>query len=93
MRSRAGWHRIHPGSTRRRKGNAMAERVRADMVGAVLSVLVHQDEKVQAGQTLVLLESMKMEIPAVPEGDGTVTRIAVRAGDVVQEGDLLVVVD
>ncbi|PID53764.1 MAG: acetyl-CoA carboxylase biotin carboxyl carrier protein subunit [Micrococcales bacterium] len=66
----------------------MAERVRPDMVGAVLSVLVHQDEKVQAGQAPVLLVSMKMEIPAVPEGHGTVTRIAMPAGEVGQAGDV-----
>ncbi len=45
------------------------------------------------GDTLVILESMKMEIPVVAEADGTVSEIAVHEGDVVQEGDLIAVVD
>lgn len=71
----------------------MAERVEAEMVANVLTVLVGVGEAVEAGQTLVLLESMKMEIPVVPEAGGTVSRVAVAPGDVVQEGDLLVVLD
>ena len=71
----------------------MAERVTAEMVANVLTVLVGVGEAVEAGQTLVLLESMKMEIPVVPERSGTVARVAVAPGDVVQEGDLLVVLD
>jgi len=71
----------------------MPERVTAEMVANVLTVLVSAGEAVEAGQTLVLLESMKMEIPVVPEAAGTVTRVAVAVGDVVQEGDLLVVLE
>ena len=71
----------------------MAEQVMAEMVANVLSVLVAEGEQVEAGQTLVLLESMKMEIPVVPEAAGRVARIGVAVGDVVQEGDLLVVLD
>lgn len=69
----------------------MGEQVTAEMVANVLAVLVHEGETVEAGQPLVLLESMKMEIPVVPEVAGTVARVAVTVGDVVQEGDLLVV--
>ena len=43
-----------------------------------------------AGDTVVLLESMKMEIPVLVEGPGTVRAIKVAPGDVVQEGDVLV---
>ncbi len=71
----------------------MAEQVRAEMVANVLSVQVGVGQGVEAGETLVLLESMKMEIPVVPESGGRVTRIAVAEGDVVQEGDLLVVLE
>ncbi|WP_299035760.1 biotin/lipoyl-binding carrier protein [uncultured Pseudokineococcus sp.] len=67
------------------------ESVRAEMVAGVLSLAVGVGDDVEAGQTLLLLESMKMEIPVVPEGPGRVVRIAVGPGDVVQEGDLLVV--
>jgi acetyl-CoA carboxylase biotin carboxyl carrier protein len=41
---------------------------------------------------LLVLESMKMEIPVLSETGGTVTEVKVRTGDVVQEGDVLVVV-
>ena len=71
----------------------MAEQVRAEMVANVLSIAVHEGETVEPGETLLLLESMKMEIPVVPETGGQVRRVAVAAGDVVQEGDLLVVLE
>lgn len=71
----------------------MPEQVRAEMVANVLRVEVTVGQAVEPGETLVLLESMKMEIPVGPETGGLVTRIAVAVGDVVQEGDLLVVLD
>jgi acetyl-CoA carboxylase biotin carboxyl carrier protein len=79
------------GSTGEAKAVAVAEEVRAEMVGNVLRVSVQEGDAVAAGDTLVILESMKMEIPVHPETSGTVTRVAVAEGDVVQEGDLLVV--
>jgi len=69
----------------------MAEDVRAEIVASVLEVVVSEGDQIGEGDTLVLLESMKMEIPVQPEIGGTVTRVAVTEGDVVQEGDLLVV--
>jgi acetyl-CoA carboxylase biotin carboxyl carrier protein len=63
----------------------------AEMVASVLSVAVAPGEQVEAGSTLVLLESMKMEIPVLSEVAGTVAEIRVQSGDVVQEGDVLVV--
>lgn len=68
----------------------MSEEVRAEMVAAVLVVDVTVGDEVAAGATLLLLESMKMEIPVLCEHGGTVTRVDVSSGDVVQEGDLLV---
>ena len=67
--------------------------VRAEMVASVLKVVVAEGDGVAAGDTLVILESMKMEIPVVPETGGVVRRVAVAVGDVVQEGDLLVSLD
>ena len=64
--------------------------VRADMVANVMEIYVTQGGQIEIGDTIVLLESMKMEIPVIAEEDGKVTRIAVSVGDVVQEGDLLV---
>ncbi len=69
----------------------MAEELRAEMVAAVLQVEVAVGDQVSAGQSVALLESMKMEIPVLAETGGRVERVGVSPGDVVQEGDLLVV--
>lgn len=63
----------------------------ADMVASVMSIDVVVGQVVEPGQTLVMLESMKMEIPVLAEVAGTVREVAVAPGDVVQGGDLLVV--
>ena len=65
--------------------------VRADLVGNVLAVLTEPGHRVGVGEPLVLLESMKMEIPVSSDVGGTVAEVAVAVGDVVQEGDVLVV--
>ncbi len=70
----------------------MAE-VRAEMTANVWKVLVAQGDTVADGDTLVILESMKMEIPVIAEGGGTVSAVAVAEGDVVQEDDLIATVD
>jgi len=70
-----------------------AAEYRAEMVANVLTILVTVGQQVQSGDTLVMLESMKMEIPVFAESDGVVYEISVREGDVVQEGDVLVTVD
>ena len=70
----------------------MAE-VRAEMVANVMKVIITEGAQVTAGDTLVILESMKMEIPVLAEDPGTVTRLAVAEGDVVQGGDLIAVIE
>ncbi|MEJ7743648.1 MAG: biotin/lipoyl-binding carrier protein [Nocardioidaceae bacterium] len=67
----------------------MAHEVHAELVANVLRVMVSAGDNVEQGDTLVLLESMKMEIPVPTEVAGTVAEVAVRAGDVVTEGDLI----
>ena len=62
----------------------------AEMVANVMTVEVAAGDTVEPGQTVVLLESMKMEIPVIAEHGGTVTAVKVGPGDVVQEGDVLV---
>lgn len=62
------------------------------MVANVLEVSVVVGDQVSAGQTLLLLESMKMEIPVLAEIDGEVIDIGVLPGDVIQEGDPLLVI-
>jgi len=71
----------------------MAEEVRAEMVANVWKVVVGVGDPVAAGDALVILDSMKMEIPVISEDGGTVAEIAVREGDVVQDGDLIAVVE
>ena len=74
-------------------GHAVAEEVRAEMVANVWKIVVEEGADVHDGDTLVILESMKMEIPVIAESSGVVARIAVDEGDVVQEGDLIAVVE
>lgn len=71
----------------------MAEEIKAEMVANVLNVLVREGDSIGDGDTVVLLESMKMEIPVLAETAGVVTKLAVNEGDVVQEGDLIAVVE
>jgi len=65
----------------------------AALPGTVLDVAVAPGEAVAAGQTLLTLESMKMEIAVSAAGDGTVTEIAVVPGDHVERGQILAVVE
>ena len=69
----------------------MEQTIRAEMVASIHSVVVAVGDSVEAGDTVVILESMKMEIPVVLEAGGTVLDIAVAAGDAVSEGDVLVI--
>jgi biotin carboxyl carrier protein len=70
----------------------MADEIRAEMVANVWKVVVTAGDTVSDGDTLVILESMKMEIPVLAETEGTITELAVSEGDVVQEGDLIAVI-
>jgi acetyl-CoA carboxylase biotin carboxyl carrier protein len=67
--------------------------VRAEMVANVWKVVAAEGDTVADGDTLVILESMKMEIPVLAEDSGTLTKLAVAEGDVVQEGDLIAVIE
>jgi biotin carboxyl carrier protein len=59
------------------------------MVANVWKVVAAEGDQVADGDTLVILESMKMEIPVLAETAGTLTTLHVGEGDVVQEGDLI----
>ena len=63
----------------------------SELVANVLVIECEVGDTVQAGDTVVLLESMKMEIPILAERAGVVSAIKVAPGDVVQDGDVLVV--
>jgi len=67
----------------------VADEIRAEMVANVWKVVAATGDRVDDGDTLVILEAMKMEIPVLAESSGVVAEIAVNEGDVVQEGDLI----
>ncbi len=71
----------------------MTQHIASELVANVAQVHVEPGQRVEAGAEVVLLESMKMEIPMLVEDAGTVTEVRVAPGDVVQEGDVLVVID
>lgn len=71
----------------------MATNVEAEMVANVWKVLVAPGATVSSGDTLMILESMKMEIPVEAPVDGTVSSVNVEEGGVVQEGDIIAVID
>ncbi|HET6818914.1 MAG TPA: biotin/lipoyl-binding carrier protein [Mycobacteriales bacterium] len=71
----------------------MAEEVRAEMVANVWKVVVNAGDSVEEGDTLVILESMKMEIPVAAESGGTIKELRVNEGDVVQEGDVIAIIE
>jgi acetyl-CoA carboxylase biotin carboxyl carrier protein len=65
----------------------------AELVGNVLTVVVEKGTPVAVGDTIVILESMKMEIPVLTEYAGVVRDVSVHEGEVVQEGDVLAVIE
>lgn len=67
--------------------------VKAAMAGTVFTVNVSVGDEVEAGQVIVVLESMKMEIPVESESAGKVASINVQVGDFVNEEDVLATVE
>lgn len=63
----------------------------ASMAGNVWKVLVKAGDQIEADQDVVILESMKMEIPIAADFDGTVVEVKINEGDFVNEGDVIVV--
>ncbi len=70
----------------------MSHVVVAELVANVLSVEVEPGQRVHPADPVVILESMKMEIPVLADAAGTVTEVVVEVGDVVRDGDPLVVI-
>ena len=64
---------------------------RAEIVGNIWKITARVGDQVGRGDTVAVLESMKMEIPVIAETGGIVLAIKVAPGDVVQEGDPLLV--
>ncbi|AWI13994.1 MULTISPECIES: acetyl-CoA carboxylase biotin carboxyl carrier protein subunit [Bacillaceae] len=68
-------------------------KIKASMAGTVWKIVVSEGEEVKAGQDVVILESMKMEIPISAESDGVVKRIIVQEGMFVNEEDDLLEIE
>jgi acetyl-CoA carboxylase biotin carboxyl carrier protein len=62
----------------------------SSMAGTVFKVMVSAGDEVTAGQTVIVLESMKMEIPVDAEFNGKVLEVFVAEGDFVNEGDAVI---
>lgn len=71
----------------------MSEQVVAEMVANVWKIVVSQGDAVTAGDTICILESMKMEIPVESTASGTIAELKVAEGGVVQEGDVIAVIE
>lgn len=71
----------------------MRHDVVAELVGTIHSVDVSAGDAVAIGDCVVVLESMKMEIPILAEVAGTVREVEVAKGDTVMEGDVLAVIE
>jgi biotin carboxyl carrier protein len=67
--------------------------VKAELVGNVWKIVAKPGDSVTEDQTLLILESMKMEIDVVAPRAGTVLEIRVKETDIVKEGQVLVVMD
>jgi len=67
--------------------------VEAHITGIVWQIDCEVGQKVKEGETVAVLESMKMEMPVETEYDGTVSEIKVEKGQSVKDGDVLVVLE
>lgn len=66
------------------------KQINAMMAGTVVEVLVKSGDTVSVGQDVLIIESMKMQLPITSEAAGTVSEIKVATGDFVNEGDALI---
>jgi acetyl-CoA carboxylase biotin carboxyl carrier protein len=73
--------------------DGVSTEIEAHITGSVWKIEVAVGDQVSDGDTVVILESMKMEIPVEAEDDGTVMEIRCEEGQSVNEGDVLVVLE
>ena len=66
---------------------------RADVTGSVWKIVAAVGAPMEAGDTIMILESMKMEIPVLAEDGGTLLEITVAEGDAVREGQVVAVLE
>jgi len=71
----------------------MSVEIRSVVTGTVYQIEVTTGDRVKSGDDLVILESMKMEIPIVAEGDSTIVEVRCNEGDSVIEEQVLLIVE
>lgn len=79
-----------PGEGEIQKRSSKAKAIKAPLPGTILSIAVKEGDTVTKGQTLMVMEAMKMENSIMAEADGTVAAIKVSAGQSVLQDDDLV---
>ena len=85
---------VEPSPIERPPSVAVGEqRIRAPMCGQVVEVLVAPGQQVEAGQVIVILESMKMENEIRCVGAGVVREVAVQPGAILRERDVMAIID
>ncbi|TRZ67207.1 MAG: biotin/lipoyl-binding protein [Rhodocyclaceae bacterium] len=67
--------------------------VKSEITGSVWKIVTKPSDSVTSGTALMILESMKMEIPVVVEDDGTITEILVTEGQAVVEGQVVAILE
>lgn len=71
-------------------GRVITMNIKCEMTGTVVEIKVTQGQKIQLGEEVAIVESMKMELPVVSSVAGMVLRVLVSAGQFVNEGDVLI---
>jgi acetyl-CoA carboxylase biotin carboxyl carrier protein len=80
-------------STRRRSAAMARKEVKSEITGAVWKITRQQGDQVAEEDEILILESMKMEIPVLAETRGTIVEILVKEGDAVAEGQAVAIVE
>lgn len=66
---------------------------KADIVANVWKIVAHEGDSVEKGDTIAVLETMKMEIPVFAEAAGMISAVLAKEGTIVQEGDVIAIVE
>ena len=67
--------------------------IRSEITGTVWKVVAEPGQRLESGDPVIILESMKMEIPVIAEDGGTVREISVREGQPVDEGQVVAILE
>ena len=71
----------------------MATEIKAHITGTIWKIKVEAGQEIEEGDTLVIIESMKMEMPIEADDDGKVLEVKAKEGQPVNEGDVLMIVE